>query len=190
LSAGAEIRIPRDTYNLNKEPVAFYFDFSGSCEDYSGMFAQMTAGLIQKGATTYIGMNGDVTYRIDRAPANCTARDLMRLLHGRRDDRFGIKYYTGSRPMIEKIVKEENVKKIVIYTDYDADINCVRTSEVCETIWFCAQNRGELTCDKKLDDFKGKFYRAQTISQIKTILSRLDDANFERENRNTQLGRR
>jgi hypothetical protein len=188
LSAGAEIRIPRDTYNFNKEPVAFYFDFSGSCEAYSMMFAQMTAGLIAKGATTYIGLNGGVNIRIDRAPTNATANDIKRILYGHNDQRFSIKRY--NRENIVNLIKKEQIKKIVFYTDYDAALECVQVSEMVPTIWFCAQEgtgnfrrRG-----KTLHDFKGQFFRATTMEQVKNVLTRLNDASFEQKDRKIQIG--
>ena len=189
LTAGAEFRIPSDTYDLNREPVAFYFDFSGSCERHSSMFAQITSGLIAKGALTYIGGNGYTDFRIDKAPANCKASDIDKLLRNENVEGFKIHRYDDD--LIEDIAKKENIKKIVIYTDYDADQNCIRLSEFTDTIWFCAQEPDEDEYDyteRNMERFKGKFFQAQSLEQIKMILSRLDDISFERLNRKRQLG--
>ena len=174
LLVDAEYKIPSETFSTRQDPMAFFFDYSGSCNDYVDMFSEIAAGLTQKGAVTYIGGNGYVDYRIDVAPSNVSPRMVRQLNRG--EEVRGVKIVEMDCSLPEAM-KRDKVTHLFAYTDYDSCREMVQASNYTDVIWFSAQKGGGDFGG--LDDFKGRYFLAHSIDEIKKNLKHLDDKNYE-----------
>lgn len=165
-----EFKIPDRTYSLGRKPMTIYLDFTPSCSRFSGMFAEMGAALLENGAVIYVGGNGYVEFRIDKAPKGTTAEMIENALDGHYGKGMKVVEKNCS---LEEAIKEDKVKRLFAYTDFDSAWQMVKTSKITETIWFSAA--GSMHDFGGLDQYKGKFFQALTMEQIKKSLKNIND---------------
>ena len=202
ISLGLPHKILDDKYAPEKKPISFYFDFSESNNNSIFMYAKILTKLMKKDISLYLGYNDLTCKRIQVKSGNTKKSDISHLLTLEEND-------TSSVPLgynidifqvpikIEELVEKYKIKKIVIFSDYDAADSIVEASRKCEVIWFCTErnNRGSYFKDinehpsnrHKLKDFKGIFIKLDSPKKILEYLNNYGRSEYERKNRREQL---
>ena len=195
-------KILDDKYAAEKKPISFYFDFSESNNNSIFMYAKILTKLMKKDILLYLGYNDLTCKRIQVKRDNTKKSDISHLLTLEENDinsvPLGYNVDIFQVPIkIEELVEIDKIKKIVIFSDYDAADSIVEASRKCEVIWLCTErnNRGSYFKDinehpsnrYKLKDFKGVFIKLDSPKKILEYLNNYGRSEYERRNRKEQL---
>ena len=195
-------KILDDKYAAEKKPISFYFDFSESNNNSIFMYAKILTKLMKKDILLYLGYNDLTCKRIQVKRDNTKKSDISYLLTLEENDissvPLGYNVDIFQLPIkIEELVEKDKIKKIVVFSDYDAADSIVEASRKCEVIWLCTErnNRGSYFKDinehpsnrYKLKDFKGVFIKLDSPKKILEYLNNYGRSEYERKNRREQL---
>ena len=195
-------KILDDKYAAEKKPISFYFDFSESNNNSIFMYAKILTKLMKKDILLYLGYNDLTCKRIQVKRDNTKKSDISHLLTLEENDinsvPLGYNVDIFQVPIkIEELVEIDKIKKIVIFSNYDAADSIVEASRKCEVIWLCTErnNRGSYFKDinehpsnrYKLKDFKGVFIKLDSPKKILEYLNNYGRSEYERRNRKEQL---
>ena len=202
LSLDLPHKILDDKYAAEKKPISFYFDFSESNNNSIFMYAKILTKLMKKDILLYLGYNDLTCKRIQVKRDNTKKSDISYLLTLEENDissiPLGYNVNIFQVPIkIEELVEKDKIKKIVVFSDYDAADSIVEASRKCEVIWLCTErnNRGSYFKDinehpsnrYKLKDFKGVFIKLDSPKKILEYLNNYGRSEYERKNRREQL---
>ena len=195
-------KILDDKYAAEKKPISFYFDFSESNNNSIFMYAKILTKLMKKDISLYLGYNDLTCKRIQVKRDNTKKSDITHLLTLEENDiisvPLGYNIDIFEVPIrIGELVERDKIKKIVIFSDYDAADSIVEASKKCEVIWLCTErnNRGNYFKDinehpsnrYKLKDFRGVFIKLDSPKKILEYLNNYGRSEYERRNRREQL---
>ena len=195
-------KILDDKYASEKKPISFYFDFSESNNNSIFMYAKILTKLMRKGISLYLGYNELTCKRIQVKRNDVKKSNISNLLTLEENDissvPSGYNVEIFQEPIkIEELVEKDKIKKIVVFSDYDAADSIVEASRKCEVIWLCTErnNRGNYYKDidenpsnnHKLKDFKGVFIKLDNPMKILEYLKNYDRSEYEKRNRREQL---
>ncbi len=179
-----------DKYGFNDKegkgeniPLSFYFDLSGSMEEYSRFLSLVAIKLIRKDVKVLFGFNQKICYQIDSVPNTFTAEEFRKiisenlsyeqLISDPRCRNIKIKQVNED---IDKYLIEKKTQKSTIFSDFDAKKEIENLSKYCEIWWFCFEKR-KFHKNTSVNDFKGHFYNIEKsedfIKHLKNISSRV-----------------
>ena len=200
---GLEHKIMTDTYSDVTEPLSFYIDMKGQCDElnnYNDFFRKL---LNEKEISVYFGYGGKVVkyLRVKRSGANldfsrcdmCHYFQNSVMLPTESDigDYYESKIFSEQLPL-EEFVRSHRLTRLIAFSDFDAAVSIIKSSALSKIYWFCTErHRGDIDYSGySLMDFKGEFVIARDLSDVTQYFEHINEPNYESNQRKLQLGRR
>lgn len=183
--------------NGENVPLSFYFDLSGSMEDYIRILSTMALRILKKDVKVIIGFNQNAYVQINKIPQNCTPEQFKNIMSN-------LQYLVNWELSVDSIrsVPEMNIKsleleelngieinrylikkraeKVVIFSDFDPKNSVENLSQKCEVYWFCFR---DIWRKGDLENFKGKFFKTLSEKDILEHLKHINSKVYERKQR-------
>lgn len=199
---GLEHKIMTDTYSDVTEPLTFYIDMKGQCnqlEEYNDFFRRL---LTKEEVVVYFGYEGKVVkyLKVKREGANLDF-DRCDMCHYFQNsdilpdgsevgEYFESKIFNEHIPL-EEFIRSHRISRLVAFSDYDAATSIVRSSSLAKIYWFCTNYGGGdiYSSNYSLNDFRGEFIIANDISKIMEYFDHFGEPSYENKQRKLQLRR-
>lgn len=170
-------------------PLSFYFDMSGSMNDYTNLLSVIAIELLKKGVKVLIGYNEKVNVQIESVDKNIDIETLSEVLckAGYYSDYYrrpfnnavtrakGIKYKLVERNLDNYLVQNK-AEKCVVFADFDPIDEVINLSNKAQVYWFCFESNFN-KCD--LDDYNGFIYKVEDEIDIAKGLIKVTERNFK-----------
>ena len=190
-----------DKYGFNDEdgkgedvPLSFYFDLSGSMEEYSRFLSLVAIKLIRKDVKVLFGFNEKIYYQIDSVPKTFTAEDFRRIISENlsyeqltSDPRYRNIKIKQVNEDINKYLREKKAKKLTVFSDFDPKKEIEDLSKDCEIWWFCFEQRSSYK-NASMKDFKGHFYNTEKLEDFIKHLKNISSRVYEKRQRTIRNG--
>lgn len=199
---GLEHKIITDTYSDVKEPLSFYIDMKGQCDqlsEYNDFFRRL---LNEKNITVYFGYSGRVSKYLKVKKAGCNLEfDRCDMCHyfqnsdilpnGDEDSEYFESKVFDEQIPLEHFIRNHRMSRLIAISDFDAAASIIRSSLLSKVYWFCTTNHyGDIdSSNYSLSDFKGEFIIARNISQVMDYFEHINDSGYEFKQRKLQLRR-
>ena len=183
-------------------PLSFYFDLSGSMDEYIRVLAAMALRMLKKDVRIIIGYNQNAYIKINSISKSCTAKQFQEIFNNLEKlieeyiishkksyiDIYIKKLIKSTGLEIEELYGEDidqyliarNAEKVVIFSDFDPIEEVKKLSQKCAVYWFCFQ---EIWGKKQLDNFNGKFFKTNSERDIIKHLQNINNISYERKQR-------
>ncbi len=182
-------QILRDKYGYTYEsgdssliPLSFYFDLSGSMNNYTYILSVIAIELLKKNVKLLVGYNQRVICQINKIANNITVEDfseiLKNILDYCKDDKHSKNKidYKIVETSIDKYLSDKSAEMCVVFSDFDALKEIINLSSFCKVYFFCFEDDFELS---SLNKYEGVFYRISKMDDIVEALIKINDTNFE-----------
>lgn len=177
-------------------PLSFYFDLSGSMEEYIRILSIMALRIMKKDVKIIVGFNQNAYVQINKIPQNCTSEQFIRIMSNlsvfaNLDFRYigninaknlDLEYLGGIE--IDKYLIQKNAEKVVVFSDFDPKDEIENLSQKCEVFWFCFR---KIWKKGDLEKFKGKFFRTENEKDIIEHLKHINSKVYERRQRESGM---
>lgn len=179
-------------------PLSFYFDLSGSMENYIRTLSIMALRIMKKDVKVIIGFNQNAYAQINKIPQNCSPEQFMEIMFNLpylvcektkydNDDKMDFKTNLKGLEIegldgieIDRYLIEKKAEKVVVFSDFDPLNEICNLSQKCEVYWFCFQR---IWLKEYLKDFKGKFFSTENEKDILEHLKHINSRVYERQQR-------
>ncbi len=175
-------------------PFSFYFDLSGSMEQYSRLLSLIAIKLIRKDVKVLFGYNEEIYYQIDSVPKTFTAKDFKRIISESlsyqkiiSDVRYRNIKIKQVNENINTYLREKKAKKLTVFSDFDAKKEIEDLSKDCEIWWFCFEQRSHYR-STSMENFKGHFYNTAKLEDFIKHLKNVSSRVYEKKQRNMRSG--
>lgn len=175
-------------------PFSFYFDLSGSMEQYSRLLSLIAIKLIRKDVKVLFGFNEKIYYQIDSVPKTFTAEDFRRIISenlsyqqiisNARYRNIKIKQVNEN---INTYLREKKAKKLTVFSDFDPIREIEDLSKDCEIWWFCFEQRNYYR-STSVENFKGHFYNTAKLEDFIKHLKNVRSRAYEKRQRTMRNG--
>lgn len=182
-------QILRDKYGYTYEsgdnsqiPLSFYFDLSGSMNNYAYILSIMAIELLKKNVKLLVGYNQRVICQINKIDNSITVDEFSEILKNILDyckddkDRKNKINYKIVETDIDKYLTDKSAEMCVVFSDFDALKEIINLSTFCKVYYFCFEDDFELSSLKR---YEGVFYRISKMDDVVEALIKINDANFE-----------
>ncbi len=177
-------------------PLSFYFDLSGSMEEYTRVLSIMALRIMKKGVKIIVGFNQNAYAQINEIPKNCTPEQFINIMEylscfvnsryffgDINTKKIKIDYLEGIE--IDEYLIQNNAEKVVVFSDFDPKDEIENLSKKCEVYWFCFNRSWK---EGELEQFKGKFFKTRNEKDIVEHLKHINSKVYERKQR--KLGKK
>ncbi len=175
-------------------PFSFYFDLSGSMEQYSRLLSLIAIKLIRKDVKVLFGFNEKVYYQIDSVPKTFTAEDFNRIISENLsyqqiidDARYRNIKIKQVNENINTYLREKKAKKLTVFSDFDPKREIEDLSKDCEIWWFCFEQRNKYR-STSMQNFKGHFYNTAKLEDFIKHLNHVSSRVYEKRQRAMRSG--
>ena len=186
-----------DKYGYKKEegkddekiPLSFYFDLSGSMQDYDRILVLMALKLLKKDIKILIGFNECIEYQIDSVPKKFSVENMKDLItKGYKTNQKDEVKGKIINDTIDNYLKEKEAKKVAIFSDFDPKKEVEILSKYCEVYWFCFEKR-KCYNNISLEQFKGHYYNITNINDLMRHLKNIKSKYYEHQQRRIREGK-
>lgn len=175
-------------------PFSFYFDLSGSMEEYSRLLSLIAIKLIRKDVKVLFGFNEKIYYQIDSVPKTFTAEDFRRIISENlsyqqiiSDARYRNIKIKQVNENINTYLREKKAKKLTAFSDFDPKREIEELSKDCEIWWFCFEQRSRYRFTS-MENFKGHFYNTVKLGDFIKHLKNVSSRVYEKRQRTMRSG--
>lgn len=178
----------KDKYGYKKDekksetiPLSFYFDLSGSMNEYSHILSLIALKILQKKIKLLIGYNNNIVYKIDELPKekNISVEEFQSILdekiNSKKIKNEKIKYEIVNQ-QLDKYLLENGAEKVTLFTDFDP-IEAIRElSQKTELYWFCFEKY-----KTQPFNFKGRFFTINKLEDIIFYMKNIDKPYIKKD---------
>lgn len=178
----------KDKYGYKKDekksetiPLSFYFDLSGSMNEYSHILSLIALKILQKRIKLLIGYNNNIVYKIDELPKekNISVEEFQSILdekiNSKKIKNEKIKYEIVNQ-QLDKYLLENCAEKVTLFTDFDP-IDAIRElSQKTELYWFCFEKY-----KTQPFNFKGRFFTINKLEDIIFYMKNIDKPYIKKD---------
>lgn len=182
-------QILRDKYGYTYEsgdssliPLSFYFDLSGSMNNYTYILSVMAIELLKKNVKLLVGYNQRVICQINKIDNSITVDEFSEILKnisnyckGDKDKKNKVDFKMVETN-IDKYLSDKSAEMCVVFSDFDALKEIINLSSFCKVYYFCFEDDFELS---SLNKYEGVFYRISKMDDVVEALIKINDTNFE-----------
>ena len=178
----------KDEYGYKKDekksetiPLSFYFDLSGSMNEYSHILSLIALKILQKKIKLLIGYNNNIVYKIDELPKekNISVEEFQSILDekiiSKKIKNEKIKYEIVNQ-QLDQYLLENGAEKVTLFTDFDP-IEAIRElSQKTELYWFCFEKN-----KTQPFNFKGRFFTINELEDIIFYMKNIDKPYIKKD---------
>lgn len=178
----------KDKYGYKKDekksetiPLSFYFDLSGSMNEYSHILSLIALKILQKKIKLLIGYNNNIVYKIDELPKekNISVEEFQSILDekiiSKKIKNEKIKYEIVNQ-QLDQYLLENGAEKVTLFTDFDP-IEAIRElSQKTELYWFCFEKN-----KTQPFNFKGRFFTINELEDIIFYMKNIDKPYIKKD---------
>ena len=165
-------------------PLSFYFDLSGSMNNYTNMLSVIAIELLKKDVKVLIGFNERVNVQIEKIEKNISVVELAEILKSagylcsdkeklKKDNRVTFKYIDRN---IDNYLIEKKCEKCVVFSDFDPIDEVINLSHAASVYWFCFENSFS---KKDISRYTGFIYKVKNVSDLEKGLIKVNEKRFE-----------
>ena len=102
----------KESGNGDKIPLSFYFDLSGSMNEYIGILSVMALRILKKGVRIIVGFNQNAYLQINKINSNCSIEQFKFIMSNLQEivnHKATMEYYKGKERECEKEQRERKI---------------------------------------------------------------------------------
>ena len=154
-------------------PLAFYFDLSGSMNNYTTMLAQISYHLLKNKVKVLVGFNETIYYQINSINDNQSLEDLINFFESYKST--GKINYEEINNHIDEYLKEKLCEKCVVFSDNDSYSEVCELSKSCDVYLMYFKTYG-VHID---ENFKGCAFVIESEEDLFNSLREISKTNYQ-----------
>ena len=186
-------------------PLAFYFDLSGSMNNYVDVLTTMAYQMLKHKVRIILGFNQNAMVQINSIPDICTPDRFKKIMvtlqnfinagdfgnycsfnnynnnfENKKASLHGAEVEFLKGILIDEYLIRKKSEKVVVFSDLDPENEICSLSKKCKVYWFCFLREGIIG---NIDQFKGNFFRTVNKKDILNHLRNMDNKLYEKNQR-------